>query len=210
VWEPMFIEASVADLPHQGCYSPEGRPQPPRVAVMEPNIDVVKSCLVPIFGVEHAYRQAPERIGQLIVCNAMDLAQKSPEFQLLMNQLDIVRDGKALFTGRHQTGQFLATSAEAIVSHQWENALNYFYFDVCWLGYPLVHNAPLCQELGWFYPGFEAEAAGVQLLRALDVVQASPGSHLAYRETQRAALQRFTSANPANAAGYDELFAEWF
>ncbi|RTL34151.1 MAG: DUF2827 family protein [Burkholderiales bacterium] len=207
VWDPFCLEAACAELPHQGCYVPEARAWPPRVAVMEPNINVIKTCVVPVFAVEHAYRRAPEAIAQLVVCNALDLAHRSPEFQIVMNQLDIVRDGKALFTDRHATAPFLSSWAEAIVSHQWDNPLNYFYFDVAWLGYPLVHNAPLCRPLGWFYRHFDAAQAGERLLQALPAVRDNPR---AYREAQRAYLQRFTAANPRIPAAYDDLLSAWF
>lgn len=207
VWDPFCLEAACAELPGGGVYEPAARAWPPRVAVMEPNVDVIKSCLVPVFAVEQAYRRQPEAISRLIVCNALELAQHNPEFQLVMNELDVVRDGKALFTGRHATGPFLAHEAEAVVAHQWDNPLNYFYFDVAWQGYPLVHNAPLCRGLGFSYRHFDAEQAGAQLLRGIDVVRQNP---VGYRAAQRSYLQRFTAANPRIPAAYDELLSAWF
>ncbi|AJY63848.1 hypothetical protein B7760_05361 [Burkholderia glumae] len=53
---------------------------------------------------------------------------------MLMNYLDIVRDGKASFVGRFDTPPFLADMTDTVVSHQWSNPLDYFYFDVCWQG----------------------------------------------------------------------------
>ena len=70
-----------------------------------------------------------------------------------MNQLDIVREHKAVFLGRHDTPRFLAENTDIVVSHQWENPLNYFYLEVCWQGFPLVHNATLCADLGYYYQG---------------------------------------------------------
>jgi hypothetical protein len=54
---------------------------------------------------------------------------------------------------------FLAENTDIVISHQMENPLNYFYLEVCWQGYPLVHNASLCDDLGYYYRDNDAEAA---------------------------------------------------
>ena len=113
---------------------------------MEPNNDIVKFCMYPVFIAEEAYRQRPQDIEILQVTNADRLARESKEFIAVMNQLDIVRQHKAVFLGRFDTPQFLSQMTDVVISHQIENALNYFYFDVCWQGYPLVHNAHMCSD----------------------------------------------------------------
>lgn len=69
------------------------------------------------------------------------MARENKDFIALMNQLDIVRDHKAVFLGRYETPMFLAENTDIVVSHQLENPLNYLYLEVCWQGYALVHNA---------------------------------------------------------------------
>jgi len=46
------------------------------------------------------------------------------------------------------------------VSHQWENPLNYLYFDLAWMGWPIVHNAYLCKDIGYFYDQFNYDEGG--------------------------------------------------
>ena len=202
IWEPRWLDASVAQLPHAACYQP-GRPAK-RLAVMEPNMDVVKACIYPILIAESVFRTQPELIEFLNVCNAKHLAEQSREFQLLMFQLDIVNASKAAFLGRYDTAAFLSDHADVVISHQWDNPLNYYYFDVCWLGYPMVHNAAMCAELGYYYPDNDVAAGAKQLLHILEHHDEAAD---AYTTRQRQHLLTYSSANPALVSRYDILLA---
>jgi hypothetical protein len=41
---------------------------------------------------------------------------------------------------------------DVVLSHQWENGLNFLYIDALYLRYPLVHNSPYFKECGYYYP----------------------------------------------------------
>ena len=202
VWDPVFLEQRAAALPEGGRYRPHAGPR--RLSVLEPNINVVKFCLYPAFIAEEAYRQRPEAIELLQVTNAEGIARDNQEFIALMNQLDIVREHKAVFLGRHETPQFLAEATDIVVSHQLENALNYLYLEVCWQGYALVHNAQLCAELGYCYGGHDVQAGAAQLLQAIDRHDADSG----YATRQRGAIERFRPHNAALVSRYAALLDE--
>lgn len=203
VWHPMFVEERGQNLAHSGRYKPH--PGARRLTVSEPNINVVKFCLYPILIAEEAYRKRPDLIAMLHVTNAKRLAETSKEFVALMNQLDIVRQHKATFLGRYDTPQFLSEMTDVVVSHQWENALNYFYLEVCWLGYPLVHNAHLCSDLGYFYPGNDVQAGCQQLLVAL---QEHDHQAAEYAARQKKLIQRFLPSHPPLLAVYNDLLVQ--
>jgi len=148
----------------------------------------VKFCLYPILIAELAYRQAPDSIEILRVTNAEHIATQSPEFIALMNQLDIVRQHKAVFLGRYDTPTFLAEQTDIVISHQLENPLNYFYLEVCWQGFPLIHNAHLCSDLGYFYPENRADLGAERVLKAIRQHDADAE---AYRTTQREKIGRY-------------------
>ena len=40
-----------------------------------------------------------------------------------------------------------------LVCHQILNPLNYLYLDAVYLGYPVLHNAYMCEDLGYYYKG---------------------------------------------------------
>jgi hypothetical protein len=200
VWDPvLFVQASQA-YAHAGEYRPRSGAR--RVTICEPNVDVVKFCLYPVFVVEEAYRRAPELLAFLHVTNAERLATESPPFVALMSQLDIVRQHKAAFVRRHATPQFLAEMTDVLVSHQWENPLNYLYLEACWQGYPLVHNASLCSDLGYYYEGNDVTQGAQQLLRAMS----EHDSHWeAYRDAQRSRIERFRPHDDSVTAAYTDL-----
>ncbi|RGE42381.1 DUF2827 domain-containing protein [Comamonas testosteroni] len=205
VWSPVFIEQRSADLPHGGVYQPRGAGQAKRLTVLEPNINVVKFCLYPILIAEEAFRAAPDRIELLQVTNVLGLAEKNMDFIALMNQLDIVRQHKAVFLGRYDTPQFLAQNTDVVVSHQWENPLNYVYLETCWQGYPLVHNASLCPDLGYYYTDHNVSEGAAQLLK---VFAEHDQVANAYRLRQRELISRYLPGHAAMTQHYVQLLNE--
>ncbi|WP_175892801.1 DUF2827 domain-containing protein [Burkholderia cepacia] len=200
VWDPMCIEARTRDLPNQGEYRPATGPR--RLSVMEANIDVMKFCLYPMLIAENAYRIVGDEISHLHVTNAEHLATHCPEFIGIARYLDLVRNSKASFVGHFETPRFLAEHTDIVVSHQWGLALNYFYFDVCWNGYPFVHNAHLCRDLGYYYADNDVEAGARQLVQA---IRHHDTDWEGYRDRQRQIIAHYLSTNAELVTRYDEL-----
>jgi hypothetical protein len=205
VWDPMCLDERTSNLPFRGEYRPTGRGK--RLSIMEPNIDVLKFCLYPLLIAEAGYRKRSKKVDYVHVTNAEHLATKSPEFIGVAHYLDLVRDKKISFVGRYDTPQFLAEHSDIVVSNQWGLALNYFYFDVCWNGYALVHNAHLCKEIGYFYPGNDVEAGARQLVEAIDH---HDDDWQGYLKRQREQIGRFLPGNPKQIEAYDRLLAGLF
>ncbi|SIT46982.1 conserved hypothetical protein [Paraburkholderia ribeironis] len=203
IWSHVFLDARVRRLPHAGEYQPHAGPR--RLSVMEPNINVVKFCLYPAMIAELTYRERPDEIALLQVTNAEQIARNNVEFIALMNQLDIVREHKAVFLGRHDTPAFLAENTDIVISHQWENPLNYFYLEVCWQGYPLVHNATLCADLGYYYRDNDVHDGAHRVIEAIDTHDAQ---HAFYRERQRALIRRYLPDNLQLVETYSALLDE--
>ncbi len=204
IWSPVFLEQRSQDLPNRGIYQ-QRHGSPRRLVVMEPNLNLVKFCLYPILIAELAYRQAPEAIEILRVTNAEHIATQNPEFIALMNQLDIVRQHKAVFLGRYETPTFLAEYTDIVISHQLENPLNYFYLEVCWQGYPLIHNAHLCPDLGYFYPESRADLGAERVLEAIRQHDADAD---AYRATQREKIGRYLPGDETLVRSYSQLLQD--
>lgn len=200
VWDPVFLRQRSSALPHGGEYRP--RPGPRRLSVMEPNQDVVKFCLYPALIAEEAYRCTPGAVALLQVTNTAHLANRNPEFGAIMGQLSLVREHKAVFLDRHDTPAFLAEMTDVVVSHQWGNPLNYFYFDVCWQGFPLIHNASMCSDLGYYYEGNDVQAGCAQLLQAM---AHHDDTWHDYTARQRQAMSRYLPGNDVLTARYTEL-----
>ncbi len=200
VWSPIFLEERTRHLPGTGQYRPHAGAR--RLSVMEPNINIVKFCLYPTLIAEEAYRQRPNSIELLQVTNTERIATDSLEFIALMNQLDIVRKHKAVFLGRHETPEFLAQNTDIVISHQLENPLNYFYLEVCWQGYPLVHNAHLCADLGYYYESNDIQSGCHKVLEIIDGHDAQSES---YTARQRQIIGHYLPDNEDIVSRYDAL-----
>lgn len=121
-----------------------------------------------------------------------------PTLVQMANSLNIVKDSKATFHGRNDIAGFMAQYADAVVSHQWGNDQNYLYLDVLYGGYPLVHNSPWL-DAGYYYPDFNAQEGGRQLLLAAREHDASLADY-------RARAQRvIDSVNPFQLANLDSF-----
>jgi hypothetical protein len=62
---------------------------------------------------------------------------------------------------------FLAKHVHAIVTHHWENGLNYLYYEVLYGNYPLIHNSEFLKDYGYYYKDFDAEDGARALLAAI-------------------------------------------
>jgi len=72
-----------------------------------------------------------------------------------MGQLDIIKNKKMTFENRFPMSWFLSEHTDVVLAHQWENALNYAYLDAIYMGYPIVHNAHLIKDMGYYYNEFD-------------------------------------------------------
>ncbi len=198
IWSPMFLQRAIAELADADTagrrfgYAP--RPGPKRVSIFEPNINVVKSCVPGMLVCEAAHRADRRALSEVYVTNAVHL-KTHVTFQNFAGALDIVRDRLASFEARYNLPYFLAGYTDIVVTHQWENGLNYLYYDALYGRYPLVHNSPFLKDVGYFYEGFDAEQGGRALL---DAARRHDGRLDEYDRQARALLAEVDIANPRN------------
>lgn len=174
------------------------------VGIMEPNINVVKFSMIPAFITEQSYRGSigKEHIEGLMISNAKDGIAKNKEYMSVISTLDLFKDGKISAEARYQTAYFLTQYLDVLICHQLLNPLNYLYLDAAYLGYPVLHNAPLCKDLGYYYEDCDTIGAAKQL----DYILTEHDSNLdAYDEKNDLVLQRYYVENEDVIAMYDKL-----
>jgi hypothetical protein len=173
IWSPQFIERRVREVAGHGLhfgYRPRSGPDGSgrlRVAMFEPNISVVKTSIIPMLICEEAYRADRGVIQSMHVLNTLHMKDHMTMLYLA-NSLDVVREHRATFHGRHDIVGFMAQHADVVVSHQWCNDQNYSYLDALYGGYPLIHNSPWLKGAGYYYPDFDTKEGAAQLLLAAD------------------------------------------
>lgn len=179
------------------------------VGIMEPNMNVVKFSIIPAFIAEQSYRGkiGKEHIEGLMISNARDGIAKNKEYLSIISSLDLYKDGKVSAEARYQTAYFLTQYLDVLICHQLLNPLNYLYIDAVYLGYPVIHNAPLCKDLGYYYEGSDT-VAGAKLL---DYVLTEHDNNLeAYDEKNDKVLQRYHAENEEIIKTYDKLIENLF
>ena len=207
VWNSMFIDEHINELKLENKpirYQPSNKEK--RISIFEPNINVYKFCMYPLLICEDLYRIRPELIKTIKVTNTNKIRQNK-EFIHLMNQLDIVKNNKSTFEDRFHMAWFLSEYTDIVVSHQWENALNYAYLDAIYMGYPLVHNAHLCKDCGYYYDEFNIEQGREQLLYAMTE---HDNNLEEYEERSKIVLERYNSDNMEVVEKYDILIENLF
>lgn len=169
VWSPEIIEATKTagfgwKRPTEGW----------RIASFDPNNTVMKTSHWPMLICENAFRQNPEAFKAFYITNTTQFVENSAfkSFALALTSAHArnpADTGSVMsFERRYLTSQYLGENCDAVVTHQWENELNYLYYDVLWGGYPLIHNSQALKQYGYFYPSFNAQAGAEALLRAVE------------------------------------------
>ncbi len=203
LWAPLFLSRRISALAQRGLafgYQPAGAiPERRgwRLGIFEPNISVVKNCVIPMLVCEQAYRLHPACVSRMMVMNSFHM-KEHPTFNRFAAHLDLTRDGKASYEPRIAFADCMADHAlDAVVAHQWECGLNYAYYDALYGGYPLVHNSAFLRDagLGFYYPGFGANDGAKALL---DAWQREPEYWDDYRHHSASHLQRLAPAHPDN------------
>jgi uncharacterized protein DUF2827 len=199
LWDPIFLDLERKTLPNGAIY--EAKSGPKRLAVFEPNMNIVKFFMYPLLIADRLDSENPELIKRIFLTNTMRHVGKKQVVSLVTN-LDIVKSKVATFEQRFITPHFLAHSTDIVISHQWGNPLNYAYLDALYLGYPLVHNASMCSEAGYYYEGFDVDEGVEKLKFAIK----EHDYHLEeYNYRSDIVLKRFRADNPHTVVYYDKL-----
>ncbi|WP_296650984.1 DUF2827 domain-containing protein [Paraburkholderia sp.] len=169
-----------------------------RVAIFEPNISVVKASSIPMLICDEAYRADRSSVSAMHALNTFHMKDHRTMLYLA-NSLDLVREHRATFHGRHDIVGFMGQHADAVVAHQWGNEQNYSYLDALYGDYPLIHNSPWLADAGYYYPGFDALAGAAQLLEAVRHHEARIDD---YRARSRAVFEAVNPFNEANLEAY--------
>jgi hypothetical protein len=198
LWTPYFFDRGIAKLPKdvKFGYQP-GRPRW-RICMFEPNVCLVKTSYFPMLVCEEAYRRKPSMVEVVRILNTWHMKDLHV-FVTFARTLDIVNHGAASFEGRYPTFDYMAHHGDCIVSHQWENAQNYIYYEALYGGYPLIHNSPLIKDYGYYYPDFDCAEGGAVLVRAFEQHDANLD---AYKEKGKQLLREVDTANPVNVETY--------
>lgn len=178
------------------------------IGTMEPNLNIVKYCLIPTMIAEESYRTeiGKNKIEKMMITNSENIS-KHKEFLSIIKTFDLYADGKITADARYQTSFMVSQYLDIVVCHQLLNPLNYIYLDVAYMGYPVLHNAPMCKDLGYYYEGSDTKDGARQLNWILENHDNNIDE---YNNRTKQALWRYSINNPELVATYDKLIHNLF
>ncbi|MFD1557867.1 DUF2827 family protein [Paraburkholderia silviterrae] len=173
VWDADFLERRVATLHSEHGIEFGYRPllrreytfRALRVAVLEPNISVTKTCSIPMLICDSAFRANEDTVSELHLLNTIQM-KDHPTFVHLANSLDLTKQGKVRFEQRHDFAGYMSQFGDAVVAHQWQHDQNTLYLDALYGGYPLIHNSQWLGSAGYYYPESDILKGAARLVEA--------------------------------------------
>lgn len=165
-----------------------------KVGVTDPNITVMKTVHMPALVCEAAYRKRPAQFDKIYITNSLQFME-NPHFKSFMEALSSAQAGVMSVEQRFMLYDFLAKHVHAIVTHHWENGLNYLYYEVLYGNYPLIHNSEFLSDYGYYYKDFDAEDGARALLKAMKEHDRSLKDYAARNATLFARLDPCSSDN---------------
>lgn len=176
IWSPAIIEnyedVYFKENSKRLSYSNKGTSK--NCAIFEPNLSIMKWAYPSILICENAYRNLSDKelLKSLYVTNVDAEPKKTSSFNLkafntMVKSLDLFHAKKISIEARYVAIFFMTKYADIAISHQLENPLNYLYFDLAWMGWPIVHNASLCKDVGYYYEGFNFEMGAEMVKKAI-------------------------------------------
>ena len=205
IWSPSIINDYESEYYKQHstklAYVNKGASK--KIAIFEPNLSIMKWALPSILIAENAYRTITnkELVKHLFVTNIgsqESTVDSSPDtfniavFNKIVKSLDLFVDKKMSIESRYVSIFFMSKHADIAVSHQTENPLNYLYLDLAWMGWPIVHNASLCKDVGYYYEGYNYDA-GAEMVK--NAVLTHDDNVEEYTKRNRAVINRYLPTN---------------
>jgi len=221
IWDPMFIDEvegkygvtvdqdgrkqhNVDNIP---IYQPGKKIEDLQLTIFEPNLNVVKFSMIPMLIAEDYLHLGGKPFHKLNIISAGRL-YKNDFWRKFVRKLhlskDKNKDGEPFLAVQHRypIHYILSAFTDIVLSHQWENPLNYAYLDVMYLQFPLIHNADMIKDAGYYYPDFDIKKGREHL----EWVFKNHDKHIdEYNEKNEEVLTRYTVYNEGIVETYSKM-----
>lgn len=157
------------------------------IAIVEPNIEQAKNCLIPIAICERARKY----INQVKVFNAAHIQEYSRFFKSYVLSTELYKSGKMSVEHRHPLPIILTVYCNCVVSFVEDCDLNYVFLECFYLGVPLVHNSLMLKDYGYYYPKLSVSKGAEQIAYLVQ-----HHNRNAYIEKHASLLKKYSVTNP--------------
>lgn len=206
LWDPWFIQYTSNHLRRNLFWRPPTSVGQ-SIASFAPNLAVDRTFHFPLLVAERAFEQAPDKIRRMLLFNTLHLRELEHINEMILALNIGKQTGGVSLEGRIHHLDLLGREVDVAVSHQWSQEFSYENVEILWLGYPLVHNSKIMQEVGYYYPEFRPTEGGDALVIAL-----TDHAHHWHRqsEARRELFWQLSIDNPQNQARCQELILRAF
>ena len=203
IWSPEFIDNEK--------YKYKKRSESKSIAIFEPNVSIMKWSFPAVLICENAYRDSKftDKINHIYVTNMENKQSENylkRNFSYLISSLNLVKDNLLSLEDRYNSLYFMSAFSDIVVSHTWENWLNNLYFDIAWMGWPIVHNGKFCKEVGYYYDEFNYEM-GANALK--DAILNHDENADEYLLKNRLYMQKYLPTNKGLKKSYEDLITNF-
>lgn len=202
VWDPSFKLLQSEKVRTDYGYQPGKKDW--RISIFDPNVTVMKTSHLPTMVCEYAFRLAPDKIKTVYITNSLQF-QTNTHFVSFVSAMTAYKAGKMTVEARFHAWEFLTTHTDAVVTHHWENGLNYLYYEVLYGNYPLIHNSEFIKDYGYYYKDFDPEDGGRVLIEAFDKHDANLKQ---YAAKNAELFARLDPTSPENIELHEKLLFE--
>jgi len=165
VWDSCIL---TLDKTRNFKWRPRSQNEVQTFVILEPNISFQKCCLIPLLIVEQWYRNTHSDC-KVVIGNSEKLKQNPFFTKTILPTLELFKDSKIIFTGRHTITNIMEDYPSAFaICHQWNNQYNYMTLEYLASGFPVIHNAPDWSDAGYYYEGSNLEKGLTQLKKAME------------------------------------------
>ncbi len=164
IWDPVVLQQGLTTINHHFFYKRRLN-KGLSVGVFEPNVNVVKTFHFPVLIADVLYRKNREAVQHVFATNTYHLRENN-HFIDFCKSLDLYAENKVTTENRFPVYQLLGQYVDTVIVHQWENGLNYLYYDVLYGGYPLIHNSEFLKDVGYYFKPFDVADGAAALERA--------------------------------------------
>lgn len=205
VWDSDIIQAYKKHKNFTLTYTPYMDTRPIEIIIMEPNLSIHKTSLVPLLIANEFYKQHPDKMGTVHVFSK---PSKNDTYLEMIKGLEIIQSKKIAWYGRIATLDILDSiyqqkSKFVIVSSNIRNGLNFLHLECFYYGVPIIHNCEPFKDNGLYY---HDDDQAVEIMKARDLVYEvwkNPSVH--NRRGEISVQVQYNPVSSHNVQGYKEL-----
>ena len=163
LWSPSFLEEFQRKSKNPNIRYDSKRDR--GISILEPNKDFTKNLVLPMSFAARAVGQSHGLFKNISIFNTKH-AKKSGVVQRLYKDIKerLLKD--VYLSNEWDAPDIYARCGQFIVSHQFENEVNYQYLESLFLDLPLIHNSKTLSSCGYYYKDNNPIHASSQIVNA--------------------------------------------